>query len=90
MAHTSRERLWKFRGIKGMSEELYYCMLEEQKGLCYLCGLPPGRYRLAADHDHITGKPRRLLCSSCNHALERLERFDGWGSRAQQYLEEFA
>lgn len=46
----------------------YETMLQEQDGLCYLCGVKYSR-NLAVDHNHQTGKVRRLLCSMCNQAL---------------------
>lgn len=52
-------------------------MLTEQKGVCHSCGKPnetvhhrTGEVKnLCVDHDHETGKVRRLLCTSCNMVL---------------------
>jgi len=53
----------------GLNE--YYCMLKEQNECCYICGTHETNNgsRLAIDHDHISGKIRKLLCRQCNTAL---------------------
>lgn len=58
--------------------------LAEQNGLCAICGTPfsalPKRH-MHADHCHLSGAPRGVLCHACNTALgqfgdspERLQR----------------
>jgi Recombination endonuclease VII len=44
-----------------------------QKGVCAICGNPPGSKRLCADHCHATGKRGKLLCLRCNLVLGYLE-----------------
>lgn len=44
-------------------------MLDAQDGRCAICTRQPRNRRLAVDHDHFTGKPRALLCATCNKAL---------------------
>jgi hypothetical protein len=52
-------------------------LLAEQGGLCAICGNPERRRnprtgelrQMAQDHDHVTGKPRGLLCTDCNLAI---------------------
>lgn len=59
--------------------EDYKIMLENQKGVCAICGekeksVAPTTKKirqLNVDHCHSTGKIRGLLCSSCNNGLGR-------------------
>lgn len=55
----------------GITLEEHNKMFDEQNGACYLCHKPgDGRWKkLCVDHDHKTGKVRKLLCRSCNTAL---------------------
>ena len=59
----------------GISLIQYNQMLEQQNGVCAICGQPEinknrfGIIRLAVDHNHKTGKIRGLLCDKCNHFL---------------------
>jgi len=61
----------------GITEIKYREMLESQNGVCAICKNPETsidkRYntlrRLAVDHDHETGRVRRLLCHNCNRVL---------------------
>lgn len=51
----------------------YFWMLYLQDSKCAICDRPErakGK-SLALDHDHKTGKARKLLCSSCNNGLGR-------------------
>jgi 5-methylcytosine-specific restriction endonuclease McrA len=50
----------------GITESDYEAMLQRQRGLCAVCGEPPGQKRLHVDHDHATGRVRELLCTPCN------------------------
>ena len=57
----------------GITPEDYAVMFAEQEGRCYICGREEttlgnsGRVRhLSVDHDHATGRVRRLLCTRCN------------------------
>ncbi len=57
----------------GITLEQYDQILAAQNGGCAICsttvpGGSGGRY-FAVDHNHLTGKVRQLLCSSCNTAL---------------------
>lgn len=54
----------------GVDAEQYNRMINEQGGVCAICESPPPELRpLHLDHDHITGKPRGLLCAKCNSML---------------------
>jgi hypothetical protein len=60
-----------------MTPQDYYNMLEEQKGVCAICGKPETRkhnvsgklQRLSVDHCHNSNKVRSLLCAACNIGL---------------------
>ncbi len=58
-----------------VTQEQFEHMVAEQGGLCAICGniervIHGGRLRsLCIDHNHVTGKIRRLLCSTCNRVL---------------------
>ena len=71
-------RGWKRYGIS-MTLENYLTLLERQGGVCAICKKPPGRKRLAVDHDHVSKKTRGLLCVACNNGLgiyeKNIERF---------------
>jgi len=68
------EMLKRFYGITLIE---YNKMLETQNSVCAICGNKETRRHfkyntlvdLAVDHNHITGKVRGLLCSSCNKAI---------------------
>lgn len=54
----------------GFTPEHYQHVLEEQAGLCAICCrvLEPGP-NTHADHCHVTGKTRGVLCRWCNTGL---------------------
>jgi len=59
-----------------ITTEIYEDIARKQKNLCYICNKPEmsknrnGEIRtLSVDHNHITGKYRKLLCSRCNSAI---------------------
>ena len=62
----------------GITLEEYNTMLENQGGVCAVCGTddPKGRRSgrgvvkdFYVDHNHITGEVRGLLCNACNRAI---------------------
>jgi hypothetical protein len=53
----------------GITDELYFEMLERQGGHCALCPATPKTRRLHVDHDHKTGAVRGLLCHRCNRGV---------------------
>lgn len=63
----SKKRLWSSGWTQAQFEEAWL----KQEGRCDICQLPMlmrGREptSVCADHDHVTGKPRALLCRGCN------------------------
>ena len=64
----------------------------EQNGCCCICGVAMvrgsmGGRRGCVDHDHDTGSVRGILCSLCNHSLERFEKIENFATKAMKYLE---
>jgi len=53
----------------GVSEDWVDLTFETQQGKCAICDSPPKNRRLQVDHDHLTNKPRGLLCGKCNTGL---------------------
>jgi hypothetical protein len=55
--------------IYGITLEDFKRMHREQGEGCYLCKRNIQGKNIHIDHDHETGKIRKLLCSNCNTAL---------------------
>ena len=76
--------------------EEYNSMLEQQGGVCKLCGKEETARKnnseekrmLAVDHDHDTGKVRGLLCAKCNVQLGHYEKTKLRAAEFERYLEE--
>lgn len=75
--------------------EDYSRMLAEQGGRCWICNRPPGKKRLAVDHNHRTGLVRHLLCAGewgCNLSIigiiEKNRDPLGMARRVLTYIEE--
>jgi hypothetical protein len=65
---TERQVMTHRRKKYGVSEEEYKNMVLSQNNICAICNKPSHK-TLHVDHDHITGKVRGLLCSSCNMGI---------------------
>jgi hypothetical protein len=66
--------------LYGMTMDDYNRMLRQQAYRCAVCRRPETKlrrngepYRLQVDHDHVTQKPRALLCERCNRVVWALE-----------------
>jgi hypothetical protein len=73
--------------------EQYDKMVLDQNGVCAICGKPETRLsnngvvtRLCVDHNHKTGKVRKLLCHRCNSSIGQFEDDVGLLNKAIQYL----
>lgn len=77
--HTRRSHL---KAEFGLTTGQYDAMLQVQGGVCAICKTPPGKRRLAVDHDHSTGMVRALLCVNCNtgigKAKDSIELLEAW------------
>lgn len=72
----------------GITLEEFEVMVQEQNNKCYLCGEGPSDVygRLVVDHDHKTGKVRKLLCRMCNIHLSKVEACPDYLRRVTEYL----
>lgn len=60
-------------------------LIANQKGFCYICGKED---RLCIDHNHSTGKVRKLLCNRCNMVLGNVEESEVLLLKMIMYLKE--
>ena len=65
----AQNRKHNLRRFYRMTVDEYDAKLAEQGGVCAVCASPPGRVRLAVDHEHRTNQVRGLLCELCNRSL---------------------
>lgn len=74
----------------GLSLEEWDMMYKEQNGVCYLCFRENPKHIgfLYVDHDHKTGKIRKLLCITCNTFLGHIENNHVDLNRFIKYLKE--
>ena len=78
-----KQRSWKNR-IKrkfNLTVDDYNNMVDEQKGLCAICGRVPKR-KLSIDHCHNSKIIRGLLCRQCNYNL-------GWYEQCKEKIESY-
>lgn len=69
---SDRARRARLMRLYNITPEEYDDILAYQRGACYICERPPGKTRLAVDHDHTSGLIRGLLCWRCNAAIAKL------------------
>ncbi len=89
LEHKEKEIAYstKFNRLKrtGVTEEQYQTQLLKQDGVCAICKNKCSK-ALAADHDHLTGKFRGLLCNSCNRGIGYLKDDVKIITKALEYL----
>ena len=89
------DRKSNLRRVYGVTIEQVEKMLLDQKGVCAICNKPETRVvksgptQLAVDHDHATGKIRKLLCHKCNVALGLLDENPDRMRSMAEYIESF-
>lgn len=88
MTETAPERARRARLLRlyNITPEEYELMLAFQNGVCAICERPPGKTRLAVDHDHASGLTRGLVCWQCNSALAKLKDEPTRAFNAWKYL----
>lgn len=80
-AEKARDNALKLK--YGIDEKKYQEMVLEQDGRCYLC---EKKYKkLFVDHNHETGKVRKLLCPGCNTAVGYIEKRKGFWDKLIEY-----
>lgn len=62
--YPERARNTELKHQYGITFEQYREMLSQQDGRCAICGT--SKEKLVVDHNHQTGKVRKLLCHLCN------------------------
>jgi hypothetical protein len=78
-ANKEKIKMYWIRKTYGLTSEEYKKLLDDQKGVCYLCHQPETRKRrgallpLCLDHCHQSGKVRKFLCFRCNTVLGMVE-----------------
>lgn len=85
---SAKERALVLQRKYGLTPESYLALHRSQGGRCGICAaeLAAG-LGAAVDHDHMTGRVRGLLCSSCNMHLGVIEkRGTAWIAGALAYL----
>lgn len=58
---------WRLQNTYNINLDVYDKMYAEQDGKCFICG--EHKEVLFVDHNHATGKVRKLLCHNCNSIL---------------------
>jgi hypothetical protein len=83
-------RKWMLKQY-GLTTEAFQEMNVAQQGKCYLCQSPPTAPSkfLHVDHDHTSGKVRRLLCLTCNVMLGAAKDDPKLLRLAAEYLESY-
>jgi len=91
-AATARNRRTSLRQLYGITPEDFDRMMEDQGGVCRICGNAQeggnqNAAKLHVDHCHETGKVRGLLCTCCNTALGKFRDDPALLRAAADYLE---
>jgi hypothetical protein len=60
---------WRLKHRFGINLDIFTEMYEKQNGRCYLCEKKIEGKDVKVDHNHQTGKLRKLLCHNCNTSL---------------------
>ena len=60
---------YKLNRYYNLTLEEFNQMYEDQNGKCFLCERVILGKEVKVDHDHKTGKVRKLLCHNCNTSL---------------------
>lgn len=80
---------WKLENKYGFNINDFNLMCKKQKNKCYICSKSFNNHRkIQVDHNHKTGKLRKLLCRHCNTALGFVEENTNILYKMIEYLNE--
>lgn len=88
-----RKQKQQYRWTYGLEYCDFLTMQDLQDNKCYICNLPPAKTNsknqvLYVDHDHATGKIRKLLCNKCNFVLGLINEDPELLKKMIKYIEE--
>jgi len=70
LEHKEEIRLQRMAKRYGINKDDFDTLLHNQGGVCAICRKPDWNGKGPhVDHDHVTGKVRGILCTSCNMAI---------------------
>lgn len=79
----------RLKSVYGLTISKYNEMSIKQNNVCYICGgINLGGKGLYIDHNHQTGKVRKLLCSRCNWYVGLMETDYKLFKEVARYIEE--
>lgn len=61
-------------------------MYNQQEGKCFICHTSVPENEIRVDHNHTTGKTRKLLCHNCNVVLGHAKEDPGILTKCAEYL----
>ncbi len=93
LCQAAHNKEMHYKHLYGLTQEQVLAGLRAHGGRCCVClsensGDKRGRWHV--DHDHVTGKPRGVLCHHCNLMMGHARDNPDTLRRAIRYLEEAA
>jgi hypothetical protein len=76
---------YKLKKFYGLTRDEFEAMKVAQNGICAICNLEMPRPYI--DHNHATGRIRKLLCMQCNTALGMVKESVTTLANMIQYIE---
>ena len=81
-------KTYKLKTNYGITLQEYNSMYEKQNRKCYICEKGIEGRDIKVDHNHTTGKVRKLLCHNCNTSLGLLNEDPNLFHKCELYLKE--